>query len=348
MKKNVLVTGNNGVLGRNLVEYLYKNYKDIFNFYLLDIKQEKDWHSISDNIYEFDIRDKSQIEKMISNIDIVVHCASASPAYDEDTIYDIVINGTENLLECSFEMGNVERFIYISSTSVYGIADNLPVLETDEVNPYDPYNKAKILAEKECVIYRDKGHCVPILRPRSFLGPERLGTFAILYEWAYEGRNFPMVGKGNCRYQLLDVDDLCQAIYLTMIGDKEKVNDLFNIGAEEFGTLHQDYQAILDEAGYHKKLICFPVKFMFVALRILEKLKLSPFYKRLYLKLNKDYYVSIDKAKEKLGYQPIYSNKDSLIRNYYWYLENKDNACVGLGNNKLWNQGIFKLVKHLF
>ena len=46
------------------------------------------------------------------------------------------------------------------------------------------------------------------LRPKSFVGPERLGVFAIFYEWAGEGRNFPMIGSGNNRYQLMDVEDL--------------------------------------------------------------------------------------------------------------------------------------------
>ena len=49
----------------------------------------------------------------------------------------------------------------------------------------------------------------PILRPKSFVGPERLGVFAIMYEWAREGRDFPILGRGTNRYQLLDVEDLC-------------------------------------------------------------------------------------------------------------------------------------------
>ena len=67
-----------------------------------------------------------------------------------------------------------------------------------------------------CLEYRAKGLVVPIIRPKSFVGPERLGVFALLYDWALDKRNFPMIGSGKNRYQLLDVEDLCQAIHLCM------------------------------------------------------------------------------------------------------------------------------------
>lgn len=350
MRKKVLITGCNGVLGKNLVEYLRTNSNEHYELILLDVDNNS---NVPPDCKFFcaDIRKKNEIEKVVKDIDIVVHCASASPSYKEEEIYDIIINGTKNLLECSFSQGNnIDRFIYISSTSVYGVPEKSPVFESDQVKPYDPYNKGKIQAEKICSEWRDKGNCICILRPRSFIGPQRLGTFGILYEWASEGRNFPMVGAGKNKYQLLDVYDLCQAIYLAMSVEKENVNDLFNIGAKEFSTIKEDYQAVLDAAGYNKRIICFPAVPMFIALNILEKLKLSPFYKRLYMKLNRDYYVSIEKAEKKLGYKPKYSNKEALVRNYKWYLANKDKQISkeGPSNNAVWNQGIIKLSKYFF
>ena len=349
MAKRVLITGNNGVLGRNLVNYLMKNYKEKYELVLLDVSQDKE-ALVGYEAYQGDIRKRSDVERIIKNIDIVVHCASASPSYAETEIFDIIINGTANLLECSFTIGNVERFVYISSTSVYGVPEKAPICENDEVKPYDPYNKSKIEAEKICAEWRKKGKCISILRPRSFIGPERLGTFAILYEWTSEGRNFPMLGKGSNLYQLLDVEDLCQAIYLAMSVESENANDLFNIGAKEFSTFRDDYQAVLDFAGYNKRVICFPAKPMLIVLGVLEKLKISPLYKRLYMKLNRNYYVSIQKAEKKLGYKPQYSKKDALIRNYQWYLRNKGtgNSRQGHSNSAMWNQGVFKLAKHFF
>ncbi|GIQ70369.1 NAD-dependent epimerase/dehydratase family protein [Xylanibacillus composti] len=347
MKKKVLITGSNGVLGRNLVEYLAKRHRNDYELVLFDQVQSaelaRDYEA-----RQGDIRNAEEAAAVMRGVDMVVHTASASPSYPDHEIYDIIINGTKTLMEEAFRQ-KVSRFVYISSTSVYGVPEKSPIYEDDEVKPYDPYNKGKIAAEKLCAEWRGKGKCVTVLRPRSFIGPYRLGTFGILYEWAQEGRHFPMLGKGQNQYQLLDVEDLCQAIELAMCGDPDQVNDLFNIGAKHFTTLKQDYQAVLDAAGHGKRIISLPAKPMMAVLGVLEKLKLSPFYKRLYLKLNRNYYVSIEKAERQLGYRPRYSNQEALVRNYHWYLANRDSSRQqGNSNNAVWNQGILKLAKIFF
>jgi hypothetical protein len=165
---------------------------------------------------------------------------------------------------------------------------------------------------------------VPIVRPKSFIGPERLGVFALFYDWASTGHGFPMIGSGKNRYQLLDVEDLCAAIYLCMTKEASLVNDTFNIGAQEFTTMKEDYQVVLDDAGFKKRIFPFPAAPMIWTLRILEALKLSPLYKWVYETASKDSFVSIEKAQQILGFAPKYSNKDALLRNYHWYLEHKD------------------------
>lgn len=87
------------------------------------------------------------------------------------------------------------RFVMISSTAVYGIPDHHPLLETDKLTGVGPYGRAKIAAEEECIAFREQGMCVPIIRPKSFIGPERLGVFALFYDWAYTGHGFPMIGQ---------------------------------------------------------------------------------------------------------------------------------------------------------
>ncbi len=82
-------------------------------------------------------------------------------------------------------------------------------------------------------------------------------------------------------------------------------------------------------------------------LAIAEKLKLSPLYKWVYGTADKDSFVSIERAKEVLGYQPKYSNAEALIHAYDWYLENKDKIPSGSGiTHRIgWDQGILKLFK---
>jgi nucleoside-diphosphate-sugar epimerase len=192
---------------------------------------------------------------------------------------------------------------------------------------------------------------VPILRPKSFVGPARLGVFAMLCEWAYEGYRFPVIGSGHNRYELLDVADLCEATWLAATLPDERVNDTFNIGAASYTTLRNDFQAVLDRAGHGKKIVGLrPTWGVILALQALEKLHLSPLYEWIYRTMAEDSYVSIDKAREKLGFSPKYSNQDALIRMYDWYVQSMSEFAgrSGLTHRVPWQQGALKLGKLVF
>jgi len=342
-----LVTGGSGFLGINLIRYLYSRGHQIKSLDLVEF----DYPDMKDKIETIkgDIRNIEIVKKAVEEVDIVIHCAAALPLYKPEEIFSTDIDGTRNLLDASSDK-NVDRFVHISSTAVYGIPDHHPLYETDKLDGVGPYGKAKIEAEEECLKFREKGMCVPIIRPKSFIGPERLGVFDLLYDWAKDGHGFPMIGNGKNRYQLLDVEDLCEAIYLCCTLEKDKVNDTFNIGAKDFTTMREDYQAVLDYTGHGKKIKGLPEKPIILTLRILEAMKLSPLYKWVYETASKDSFVSIEKAEKVLGYKPKFSNKDALIRNYKWYIEHhqefKDKS--GISHRVPWKQGILKIAKYFF
>jgi len=344
----VLITGGSGFLGINLVRhFLQKGNHEIV---VLDIA-DFDYSDVVSKVkfIKGDIRDKDKVAEAMSGVHQVIHTAAALPLYTEEQISTTDVDGTRNLLEAANRF-KVERFIHVSSTAVYGIPDHHPLYENDKLDGVGPYGKAKIKAEDMCLEYRRKGMCVSIIRPKSFVGPERLGVFALFYDWAKDGHGFPMIGNGKNRYQLLDVEDLCEALYLCMTLEKEKVNDTFNIGAKEFKTMGEDYQAVLDAAGFGKKIVPFPAAPVILALRFLEALKLSPLYKWVYETASKDSFVSIEKAEKVLGYKPKFSNQDALVRNYKWYLENihKIEGQSGVSHRVPWKQGILKLAKVFF
>ncbi len=342
-----LVTGGAGFLGINLVRYLQSRGHDVVSLDIVKFDYPDMNGKIS--IITGDIRNKETVEEAMKGINVVVHTAAALPLYSSEEIFSTDIEGTKNLLEAA-ERNKVERFIHISSTAVYGIPDHHPLFEDDKLDGVGPYGKAKIQAEKECDNFRKKGLCVSIIRPKSFVGPERLGVFDLLYDWAYDGKGFPMIGSGNNRYQLLDVEDLCEAILLCATLEKNKVNDTFNIGAKEYTTMKEDYQAVLDSAGFGKKIIGLPEKPTIALLKILSALRLSPLYKWVYETASKDSFVSIEKAERILGYSPKYSNKDALIRNYKWYKENKNNFknTSGVSHRVPWKQGLLRVAKGFF
>jgi len=341
-----LITGGSGFLGINLTRYLLDRGHEVICYDIADFDYPERERI---TFFKADIRDRPALDRAMVGVDIVVHTAAALPLYSREDIYTTDIVGTRNVVEAAHQAG-VQRLIHISSTAVYGIPDHHPLYEDDALHGVGPYGEAKIEAERICLEYREKGMCIPIIRPKSFIGPERLGVFALLYDWAKDGRGFPVLGDGKNRYQYLDVEDLCEAIYLCATLPCEQTNDTFNIGAKEFGTVAEDFQAVLDYAGHGKKVRPFPAAPVIWGLRVLEALRLSPLYKWVYETISKDSFVSIEKAERVLGFRPKYSNKDALLRNYRWYLQNYEKFAnrSGVSHRVPWKQGALGIIKRFF
>ena len=345
----VLVTGGSGFLGINLIRFL--RTKGVDEIRVLDIA-DFDYPEKNEPWLKFtlgDVRDIPAVEKVTEGCDVVVHCAAALPLYSEKDIYTTEVDGSKNVLNAARKF-NLDRHVQISSTAVYGVPKKHPIYETDPMVGVGPYGHAKIEAEEACRAARKEGYCVPIIRPKSFIGPERLGVFALFYDWAYTGHGFPMIGSGNNRYQLMDVEDLCEAIWAAMTYPKDVVNTEFNIGAKDFTTMREDYQAVLDKAGYGKKIRGTPVKPIVFILRVLEALKLSPLYPWVYETASTDSFVSIEKAERLLDFKPKYSNKDALIRNYEWYVAHLSEFAgkSGVSHRVPWKQGLLAVAKLFF
>jgi nucleoside-diphosphate-sugar epimerase len=340
-----LITGGAGFLGHNLARYLLKKGSkvqtiDIIPFDYPEIKGVKHFMG--------DIRDKEALRKAAAGVDVIVHAAAALPLWKPAEIMSANIEGTKAVLAVAEELG-IERVVHISSTAVYGIPDHHPLFETDKLQGVGPYGESKVAAEKIAEKFRNR-MCVPILRPKSFIGAGRLGVFDVLFDWVRRGKNIPIVGWGKNLYQLLHVEDLNQAIWLASTKPAKIANDTFNIGAEKYSTMKKDYQELLNYAGFHRRVIGTPPFLVINTLRVLEKLKLSPLYKWVYETADKDSFVSIDKAKNVLGFKPQYSNVDALIDSYKWYLQHykEYQGKTGVTHRVPWKQGILSIIRWFF
>lgn len=344
MALRVVVTGSAGMLGGHLARRLVLDGHDVLG---VDLRPQADpllaaGHRIGD------VRDLPLMTEAMTRADAVVHCAGALPSYPADQIHELIVGGTRTVLEAGRRAG-VERLVHISSTAVYGLPALVPTPEDHPRAPVDPYTRAKTAAEELAEKYRADGMCVPILRPKTFLGPGRMGLFAMLFEWAEEGRDFPVLGSGDKRIQMFAIEDLVDAVAIVLDAPAAVADDTYNLAAAEFGTLRENFQAVLDAAGHGKRVVSLPAGPALAGLRLLERSRLSPVYGRLARKLLADSYVSIDKARERLGFRPQLSNKDAILRTYAWWREHRAAGSPrGATSRDAWRQGALSLAKVFF
>lgn len=344
----IVVTGGAGFLGYHIAQKINQisEYKDC-TFFDIAPFPEGDYHPDINCIYG-DVRNPKQMDEILKGADVVIHCAAALPLWKKKDIFETNVDGTRNVCDSSLRL-NVGKLIFISSTAVYGVPKEHPLYETNPLVGVGPYGKSKIMAEEICREYREKGLVVSILRPKTFIGTARLGVFQILYDWVESGCKIPVIGNGNNRYQLFEVEDLVDAILLCSTLPSEKVNDVFNLGAKEFRTVREDVNAMCEYAKTGARVMGTPAWLVKPLLRFFELLNLSPLYKWIYGTADKDSYVSIEKAEKTLGWTPKYSNSEALIKSYQWYLDNKAHIQEGTGvtHRIAWKQGILAFFKKL-
>ncbi|MEU7868961.1 NAD-dependent epimerase/dehydratase family protein [Dactylosporangium sp. NPDC049140] len=336
----ITVTGAAGMLGSRLVERLRADGHDVRG---VDIRPAPTVTLLGD------VRDPAAMAAAATGAGALVHCAAALPSYPADEIRSIIVGGTTTVLGAAAGAG-VPRVVHVSSTAVYGLPAVVPTPEEYPRRPVDTYSRAKAAAEEVAERHRADGTCLTILRPKTFLGPGRMGLFAMLFEWAEEGRNFPVLGRGDVRIQMFAVEDLVDAVVTVLGAGPDVANDTYNLAAAEFGTLREDFQAVLDAAGHGKRVVSVPARPALLALRALETLKLSPVYGRLLHKLRADSYVSVDKARRRLGFAPRRSNRDAILATYAWWRGRTPETGTGTGrtSREPWRQGALSAAKIFF
>jgi nucleoside-diphosphate-sugar epimerase len=342
----IVVTGAAGMLGSHLVTRLLADGHRVHGVDLRPAPvpaQPRLSHTCCD------VRDREALSGTFADAYAVVHCAAALPSYPPETIRSVIVDGTGAVLSAAARAG-VPRVVHVSSTAVYGLPSLVPTPEDHPREPVDTYGRAKSTAEELAEKHRADGHCVTIVRPKTFLGPGRMGLFAMLFEWAHEGRSFPVLGRGDARIQMLAIEDLVDALVAVLGAAPDAANDTYNVAAAEFGTLREDFQAVLDEAGYGKRVVSLPARPALLGLLLLGRTRLSPVYGRLLRKLLADSYVSIDKASARLGFRPRLSNRDAILRTFAWWRANAGSAGAGSGrtSREPWRQGALAAAKIFF
>ena len=332
------ITGGAGFLGLHLARRLLAEGHEVRTLDTAPLDDAELERAVEE--IRGDVRNAEVLRRLCDGADIVVHAAAALPIQaSRASIRAVNVDGTANVLEAA-----QGRVVFISSTAVYGVPEKHPIEEDDPLVGVGWYGESKIDAERLCRVAATE---TVIVRPKTFIGPERLGVFEILFDWIREGRRIYTLGKGHNRYQLLAVEDLVDAI-VRAATVPEAANEVVHVGAKEFGTVRQDLQALIDHAGSDSRLTPIPVKPAELILRALELARLSPLAEWHYKTAHRDSFVDISKAERILGWQPRLSNEQALIETYDWYLAHRETLkAAGTTHRAPWNQQALGLLKRL-
>ena len=299
--KKIFITGGAGYVGSCLVpELLSKGYEvtvyDIM--YYTDNYLPKENPNL--NIIKGDIRDKEKVEASCRDHDVFIHLACISNdtsfALDEKLSTSINLNAFEPMIIAAKKSG-VKRFIYASSSSVYGISDKKDVTEEHPLVPLTLYNKYKGICEPLLLKHTDENFEGVIFRPATVCGfapRQRLDlSVNILTNFAVNKGMIKVFG-GNQLRPNLHVLDYCDAVEVLIESESEKIkNQIFNIGYQNL--------SILEIANLVKKVVEkeFPEK---KEINIIKEKSDD----------NRSYHINSDKIKNFLNYSPKRSIENAV------------------------------------
>lgn len=326
--KNVLITGGAGYVGSALVPSLLNNgYKvTVYDLYLYgDV-----FHNIENNPnlrqVKADIRDKKKLVEASKNMDAIIHlaCISNDPSYelDPDLGKSINYDAFFNVVEAA-KVNNVKRFIYASTSSVYGVKEEKNVRETSSCEPLTDYSKYKLLCEEVLLNREHKDMERVIIRPATVCGytPRlRLDLVVnILTINALVTKKIKVFGGKQLRPNI-NIKDMIRAYETLLTAPSDKIDrKIFNAGYQNL-TVEKIAKLVKDTINYNT-----------IAMEYIPTDDA------------RSYHINSDKIKAMLGFEPKYTVKEAiqgLIEAY-----NKGLIVDGLNNPLYHNIIMMKKVK---
>ena len=231
-----VVTGGAGFIGSHITEKLVERGDTVTVIDNLKTGKEKNLESVKEKIkfVKGSILDVKLLEEAIHNIDGIFHhaaLASVPESFTKPEEYNEVnVNGTENILKFAKKLKI--KVVYASSSSVYGNPKNIPIKETDEKNPINPYAETKLKDEELAIKYAKMGVDVIGLRYFNVFGmrqsKEYAGVIKLFLERIRDGLPPKINGDGTQFRDFVHINDVVNANIMAM--DSNVKHDFFNVG----------------------------------------------------------------------------------------------------------------------
>jgi nucleoside-diphosphate-sugar epimerase len=304
-----LVTGAAGFIGSHLSEYLIAKglrvvgIDSFMDYYPRSVKESNIAGIIRDQHYKFIEGSLLEVDlsRVLAGVDVVFHQAAqagvrASWGRSFKVYTDNNILATQMLLEACKE-SPVEKFIYASSSSVYGDTKDLPMRESSLPCPVSPYGVSKLAAEHLSCLYH-RNFAIPVVSLRYFTvyGARQRPDMAFhrFLRWALEGSALQIYGDGRQSRDFTHVDDIVEANWLAL--EKGLPGEVFNIGGGSRVTLNEVVEMIKTMVGR----------------------ELEVHYEDVQKGDLRHTFADMTKAETKLGYTPKVPISEGLQREYEW------------------------------
>jgi nucleoside-diphosphate-sugar epimerase len=339
-----LITGGSGYFGEVVVRKLLDRGESVVVF---DLNAPAIQHPLL-RFVRGDVRDLAALQQACDGATAVMHNVAQVPlAKDAHLFWSVNRDGTSNALTAALGAG-VKRFVYTSSSAVFGVPKSNPVTEETPPSPGEDYGKAKLAGETLCHEFEAKGLPVSIIRPRTIIGLGRMGIFQILFEWIYRGLNVPVLGRGDNLYQFVHAEDLADACILAR---DAAVGGTYNIGSDGAATMRETLEAVIAHAGTASKVRSLPKGPTVLAMKLANTVGLTPLAAYHALMYGESLWFDISKAKRELGFAPKYNTEQMFAESYDWYKVHRDDILSGkMGGSKHQSavkQGLLAAVPHL-
>ena len=259
-----VVTGGAGFIGSHVTKKLVERGDIVTVIDNMNTGKEKNLEPVRDkiNFVKGDILDIDLLEDMTKDADGVFHqaaLASVQDSFDEPNEYhNVNVNGTENILKLSKKYGF--KIVYASSSSVYGNPIKIPIKESDERNPINPYAETKLKKEELATEYSKMGVSVIGLRYFNVFGKgqskEYAGVLKLFLERIRDKLPPKINGDGMQFRDFVHVSDVVNANIMSM--DSDITHEFFNVGTNTTITILDLAKTIIEYSGLNIEPIFGP------------------------------------------------------------------------------------------
>ena len=259
-----VVTGGAGFIGSHITKKLVECGDTVTVVDNMNTGKEKNLESVRDkiNFVKGDILDMDLLDGITKDADGVFHqaaLASVQDSFDEpDKYHNVNVNGTENILKLSKKYGF--KVVYASSSSVYGNPIRIPIKESDERNPINPYAETKLKKEELAIEYSKMGVSVIGLRYFNVFGKgqskEYAGVLKLFLERIRDKLPPKINGDGTQFRDFVHVNDVVNANIMSM--DSDVTHEFFNVGTNTTITILNLAKTIIECSGLNIEPIFGP------------------------------------------------------------------------------------------